>query len=204
MTPGKWAIAAALVAAVFVVVGGLRTHAFDKERPARETLGSETVISGIPCAPGYAWRYTDGRLGRCTLARAATIDGAALPAQTTVALEANGRIAYVFLPGTIVIEGHSCRGHGHDVMTQFHPGGRLKLCWLEHDEVIQGLPCAKTTFLGEMFGGPPSGVAFAADGRLSGCRISRDVVSNGRTFRRGSRVGLDPSGLVHEVRWGAE
>jgi hypothetical protein len=172
--------------------------------PVRCLLTANVDIEGVPCAAGYAWRFPDGRLQRCTLARSARVRGAVLPARTIVVFAPNGSCAQVFLPETTMVEGHACRGGGHSYMTGFHPNGRLKLCWLDSEETIQGVPCARASFLGELFHRSPSGVELAADGRLVGCRASRDFSVNGSTYVKGERVGLDRSGRVRPVGWGLE
>jgi hypothetical protein len=178
---------AALSLLVLVIVPG--ASAEGQEQAAHGRLSADTIVDGVPCAAGHYWRFADGHLHRCQLSRAAKVHGVELPAKSTVAFEPGGTWAFVFLPGTTVLEGHRCRGGGHSYMTEFHENGRLKLCWLEHEEVIDGVPCARATFLGEVFGGGPSGVIFHEDGKLAGCRASRDVTINGRTFRKGERVG---------------
>jgi hypothetical protein len=83
-------------------------------------------------------------------------------------------------------------------MTGFHPGGRLRLCWLEEDETIDDVPCARSTIPGEMWRGilgrDKSGVTFHPDGRLQGCRLSRDLTLAGRRHEAGSRIEFDPAG----------
>jgi hypothetical protein len=194
-----------VVAAVIVLGVACWASATAAERATSERfrLTRPTEIDGVPCAAGYVWRFADGRLAQCTLERAATVRNMRLPQGSVVAFKRDGANAFVFLPGPTAIEGHTCRGHGHDVQTVFHSNGRLALCWLEQDEMIQDVPCARTTFLGEVFG-PPSGVTFAADGMLTGCRLSRTLTDDGRVFAKGSRVGYAPDGSLQPTRWGAE
>jgi|WetSurMetagenome_2_1015567.scaffolds.fasta_scaffold51143_3 hypothetical protein len=156
---------------------------------------------GVPCDPGRLHQYASGRLQDCTLARDAAVRGVLLPARTVVALEEDGGLRFVFLPRTVTFEGHACRGEGHDYMTRFHPNGRLRLCWLEHDETIQDVPCSRFTWMRDVFG-RPSGVEFADDGRLTGCRLSRDIVRDGQAFQKGRRVGIDTTGRLREHEWG--
>lgn len=196
-----WVAAAVVVLAVACWASAM---AAERATSERSRLTRTTVVDGVPCAAGYVWRFADGRLAQCTLERAATVRNMELPAGSVVAFKQDGTNAFVFLPGTAVIEGHTCRGHGHDVQTVFHPNGRLALCWLEQDETIQDVPCAKLTFLGEIFGGTASGVTFADDGRLTGCRLSRDLVGDDRVFRKGTRVGYAADGRLQPTRWGAE
>ncbi len=184
-----------LASAVGLVASGSASGA----KPVRSLLTANTDIDGVPCATGYAWRFENGRLQRCTLARAGRVRGAFLPSRATVVFARDGTYTYVFLPSSTVIEGHACRGGGHSYMTRFHANGHLMLCWLENEEMIQGVPCAGASLLGDLFHQNPSGVELAADGRLMGCRLSRDVSADGRTYLKGQRVGRDPSGKLRVV-----
>ena len=89
---------------------------------------------------------------------------------------------------------HGCRGGGHDWMTHFHPNGELRLCWLSRDEVIQGVPCSRATFLGEFFGRKYATTEFHENGALASCVASTDTNVGGQHCDAGDRVKLDPDG----------
>jgi len=109
-------------------------------------------------------------------------------------LNPDGSIHHVFLPGTTMMGEHSCRGGGHDWMTHFHPNGELRLCWLSRDEVIQGVPCSRATFLGEFFGRKYATTEFRENGALASCVASTDTNVGGQHYEAGDRVKLDPDG----------
>lgn len=161
------------------------------------TLKAAEVIEDVPCAAGDMWRFTDsGRLHRCTTDRDAVVRNAPLPKGSTVAFNDDGSHRYVFLPKTTVIEGHACRGAGHNFMTGFHANGRLKLCWLPDDATIQGVTCAGFSFWSDAIRRNPSGVTFHPNGQLKSCRLAKDAQVDGATVRKGTRITLDADGHV--------
>ena len=156
---------------------------------------SPVEIDGVPCAAGYVFTFErTGRLHQCGLDRDAVVHDAGLRKGTTVALNPDGTIRYVFLPGTTMVGEHSCRGQGHGWMTHFHPNGELRLCWLARDEVIQGVPCSRATFWGEFLGGKYATTEFHDNGRLSSCIASAGTDVDGQHYEAGDRVRLDPDG----------
>lgn len=166
-----------------------------KPKIVRSKPPQPVEIDGVPCAAGYVFREEGtGRLHQCRLDRDAVVRNADLKKGTTVALNPDGSIRYVFLPGTTMVGQHSCRGGGHDWMTHFHPNGELRLCWLSRDEVVQGVPCSRATFWGEFFGGKYATTEFHASGALSSCIASAAADVGGRHYEAGERVKLDPDG----------
>jgi hypothetical protein len=86
-------------------------------------------------------------------------------------------------------------------MTGFHPNGHLKYCFLVTDETIDGVPCRRGSFWGEVTGGVI--VRFHDNGRLATCRLDADFTLAGRTFDRGKRIHLKPDGTLDLSRAGA-
>jgi hypothetical protein len=187
--------ASALTAVVLVLASF--APAFSASATTKRSLDAPETIQGVRCAR-TAWLTADGRLDGCFLAEEQTVDGRSLPAGTRIGLDAEGHLDTAFLPGTTEIDGHMCRGGGHDFMTRFHPGGALRLCWLANDEEIQGVPCGRSTIPGEiwrgLFGGEKAGVSFHPDGKLASCRSSRGFTLAGRSYEKGTRVELDAAG----------
>jgi hypothetical protein len=166
-----------------------------QEKVTREKTAVPTEVDGVPCAAGYVFRdEATGALRQCTLARDAVVHNAGLRQGTTVALTPDGAIRHVFLPGPTMVGEHGCRGKGHGWMTHFHPNGALKSCWLSRDEVIQGVPCARATFLGEFLGRKYAMTEFHENGSLASCLASSAVNLDGRTFAAGDRVKLEADG----------
>ena len=161
----------------------------------RSKPATPVEIDGVPCAAGYVFRFeATGHLSQCALDRDAVVRNAELKKGSTVALDPDGSIRYVFLPGTTMVGEHSCRGQGHGWMTHFHPNGQLRLCWLSRDEVIQGVPCSRATFLGEFFGRKYATTEFHHSGALASCLVSTSAAVGGRHYAAGERVILDPDG----------
>lgn len=166
-----------------------------KPRSVRSKPSAPVEIDGVPCAAGYVFRdEATGRLHQCRLDHDAIVRNAFLKKGTTVALNPDGEIRYVFLPGTTMVGEHSCRGQGHGWMTHFHPNGELRLCWLSRDEVIQGVPCSRATFWGEFFGGKYATTEFHDNGKLASCVASAAADIGGRHYEAGERVKLDRDG----------
>jgi hypothetical protein len=181
--------------ALVMVAGALSSAcAAGRFRAERFTLKSPEEIEGVPCGAGYIWRFPDGRLHRCTLDHDAIVRNAPLPKGAAVAFNEDGSHAYVFLPKTTTIEGYACKGSGHNFMTTFHDNGRLKLCWMEENRDVQGIPCAGFSVWSDVLSGNPSGVYFHPDGRLAECRVTRDVKVGGRAYTQNERIYLDASG----------
>lgn len=166
-----------------------------KPKIVRSKPAQPVEIDGVPCAAGYVFREEGtGRLHQCRLDRDAVVRNADMKKGTTVALNSDGSIRHVFLPGTTMVGEHSCRGGGHDWSTHFHPNGELRLCWLSRDEVVQGVPCSRATFWGEFFGRKYATTEFHDNGALSSCVASAAADIGGRHYAAGDRVKLDPDG----------
>ena len=144
----------------------------------RRTMAQETVIQGYACAKGYAWFYADGRLKECAMALETEFGEAKAPVGSWVNLREDGRPDFVFLQRDMEIAGYVCRG-GNGVlgptegaMTGFYPDGKLRYCWLAAARDVQGVPCAGS----DMFSGK-SEVDFYEDGKLQGCKLTKDYGS---------------------------
>ena len=188
------ALASAFIFALAPAVGPAAGQATEP-RIVRSKPAAAVEIDGIPCAAGYVFQEeASGRLHQCKLDRDAVVHNADLRKGSTVALKPDGTIRYVFLPGTTMVGEHSCRGQGHGWMTHFHPNGELQLCWLSRDEVIQGVPCSRATFLGEFFGRNYATAEFHENGALASCVASADASVGGQPYEAGDRVKLDQDG----------
>jgi hypothetical protein len=161
----------------------------DGSQVTRCTLSQPVEIDGVRYRD-YVFADEKGRVRYSRLADEAVIEGARLPARTWVARGTDGAIEFVFLPGTTTVDGHACRGGGHDYMTRFHPNGRLRTCWLDEDEVIDGVPCRDSGFF--LFGGVST--EFQTDGRLAECTLRGAWTHDGVTFGKGTRLRFDRDG----------
>jgi hypothetical protein len=169
-------------------------QAASADAPATTTrvIAEPTEISGVPCRD-FVRTYADGSLAGCRLSGDWSWRGQQLPRGTVVALAAGGELEHCFLPADLVIQGHECRGHGHDFLTAFHANGRLSFCNLAADETIDGLPCRGFGFLADVFRGG-TGVRFHDDGRLQSCMLAQDFTIEGKHLRKGDRVSFDRQG----------
>ena len=60
-------------------------------------------------------------------------------------------------------------GPSEGAITGLYTSGRLKLCWLTSDQLVQGVPCAHSG----MFTGD-SGARFYESGKLRSCKLSKN------------------------------
>jgi hypothetical protein len=188
-----------------VVVALLVTSARQSEAGAQDTthvvrrrIPAPEVIGGLTCdATPNAWYYESGRLQSCPLSQDTTIATHRFPRGTWVQLNPEGRLASVWLPRDWAVQGHTCRGTGNRGWSvTFHPNGALAFCYLGAVEEIDGVPCERGTFWGEMrraiSGGSQLGVRFRPDGSLESCQAARDFQIDGRAYKKGDRVSREP------------
>jgi hypothetical protein len=194
---GSLAVGAAAVFALLMVNGSGADAKRDRGRTIAVKPGEVTIVQGVPCRGSFE-RYPDGKLKSCVLAREDTLSGQLFAEGTVVNFTPEGIFDWCFLQEDTFIQGHLCRGETHGFMTHFHPNGKLKLAWLGRDEVIQGIPCSKFTWFGDVFGGA-SGVSFHPNGMLNHCKLSKAVTIGGRTFKKGEHVRFDQNGKLKEL-----
>jgi hypothetical protein len=156
--------------------------------------GQVIEIQGVSCG-GSVEYYQNGRLTCCTLAREDTLSEQTFPAGTVVHFTPAGCLDWCFLQQNTVIQGHLCRGSGHEFMTGFHPNGQLHTAWLARDEIIQGIPCAKYRFMSRLFGGGER-TLFDENDRLRFCTLSDGVTIAGQVLKKGDKVMFDKDGKL--------
>jgi hypothetical protein len=189
---GTLGLAAAVVFTLLLIFGGRNEPV--TSQTAAATRGEAAEIQGLTCV-GSVEYYQDGKLTSCTLAREDTLSGQPLPAGTIVHLTPEGYLDWCFLQQNTVIQGHLCRGSGHEFMTGFHPNGQLKTAWLAQDEIIQRVPCAKYRFMSVLFGGGER-TLFDENGRLRYCTLSDNITIEGQNLRKGDKVLFDKNGKL--------
>ena len=160
---------------------------------SRLELAEPTEIDGIPCKE-EALLYPDGRLEGCRLSRDAKVAGHLFPAGSWPYFDPPGTLKCVFLKHDFEVQGYLLRGESHYYQTCFHPNGWLRFGNLKEATVIQGVPCEKSTRKIWLSKGP-SGVYFHDNGRLKGCRLSRDIHS----FKQHKWIEIDREGNVVNV-----
>jgi hypothetical protein len=196
-SPLRGLLLASVALTVAVAGGATQAHAQEPLATVRVRLSADTLVDGIRCAhTGRAYAeffVASGRLAECPLAHDDDVGGHSLPAGTWVILDAEGRLSRAWLSRDTRIGSMLCKGTGYkDWITEFHPDGALRMCFLAEPETIQGIPCRKGTFWGEVTGGV--GVYFHEDGRLRSCGLARSVTIEGVRYRRWERIWLDPEG----------
>jgi hypothetical protein len=197
------ATACALAAAILLTSVGVM-FALSRAKPpksvkeqrtsTRELLDAPREEQGVPCR-GYVELDAAGRLKSAILDREHAFGPVALPANTQFHLRPDGTVKDVHLGSDSTFDGHTCLGRGPgEWMTGFHPNGRLAYCFLAGDQVIDGVPCRRGSFWGELTGGVM--VSFHDNGALATCRLAADVTIAGQSCGKGARVALDPEGKV--------
>jgi hypothetical protein len=156
-------------------------------------LTEPTEIDGIPCKH-EALLYPDGNLEGCRLARDANVAGHTFPEGSWPYFDPPGVLKCVFLSRDYKVQGYLLRGEGHNYQTCFHPNGWLAFGNLREPTKIQGVPCGVSTFWKWMLKGP-SGIRFHDNGRLRGCRLSKDV----NEFKKDQWIEIDREGNVVNV-----
>ncbi len=159
----------------------------------RLELPEATEIEGVPCKD-EALLYPDGRLEGCRLSRDAKVAGHLFPAGSWPYFDPPGILKCVFLERDHEVQGYLLRGEGHNYQTCFHPNGWLSFGNLKAATVVQGVPCEKSTRKLWLTKGP-SGIYFHDNGRLKGCRLSRDIHS----FKQHKWIEIDRDGNVVNV-----
>jgi hypothetical protein len=156
---------------------------------------AETIDSFLCDPGGLVSFHENGRLYRFALAESRSVTGQPLPRGTLIAMSPEGTLDWCFLPRDSEIQGHLCKGRSDNWATSFYPNGKLKTCWLAHDQVIQRIPCGEATFLSEISGGK-TGTQFYDNGQLAGCRLAGEITIQSVTFKKGEHLQLNREGKV--------
>jgi len=171
---------------IIAVACGLVNFAWSQPvKTERKSLDQPAEIQGYPCAKGYAWLYSDESLNRCTLSRPAAFGEAQAPAGSIISLRSDGKPEYLMLAHDTSVAGYVCSGGGilgpaEGPVVAFYPSGKLKLCFLAGDQIVQGVPCMGSSFFRDVFGGG-AGANFYESGKLRECKLSKDY----GTLKRG-------------------
>jgi|TARA_B100001079_G_scaffold242823_1_gene229139 hypothetical protein len=164
-------------------------------------LRSFVIGQDIACSNEVEY-YQNGYIEFCILAREDTLSGQILPEGTGVHFSENGVFDWCFLQQDTNIQGHLCRGSGHNFMTSFYPNGQLKTGWLANDEIIQGIPCSKFRFMSAIFvsfHGKSGQTSLHENGALQYCELSEDIIIEGKSYKKTDSVRFDPKGnLLNE------
>lgn len=153
-------------------------------------LNADTVVGHRPCKQGWLHLYPNGVPAGFTAASDFDAGKFRIPADTWVMQNAEGVVRICAFPRDTEVQGHWCRGTGgpKGVQAAFHPDGALKQFFPVRETSIDGVPCDTGLVRGW--------IELHANGRLKSCRLSRDLVRDGRTLPKGARISLDPDGQI--------
>jgi antitoxin component YwqK of YwqJK toxin-antitoxin module len=152
----------------------------------RTKLKQDTEIQGYPCAKGYTWFYADGKLSECAVSQETQYGDALIPRGSVIYLTPDGRTEIAMLQHNTEIADVKCSGGNwllgpsEGAMTSFYPSGKLKLCYLAGDQMVQGVPCRhEESILGVAYGiavkhpNDPD-IEFYESGKLKSCTLTKD------------------------------
>jgi antitoxin component YwqK of YwqJK toxin-antitoxin module len=180
-----------LVAVCVLLVGvgyGVTQTGNSQSRPVthRTKLKQDTEIQGYPCAKGYTWFYADGKLSECAVSQETQYGDALIPRGSVIYLTPDGRTEIAMLQHNTEIADVKCSGGNwllgpsEGAMTSFYPSGKLKLCYLAGDQMVQGVPCRhEESILGVAYGiavkhpNDPD-IEFYESGKLKSCTLTKD------------------------------
>lgn len=180
-----------LVAVCVLLVGvgyGVTQTGNSQSRPVthRTKLKQDTEIQGYPCAKGYTWFYADGKLSECAVSQETQYGDALIPRGSVIYLTPDGRTEIAMLQHNTEIADVKCSGGNwllgpsEGAMTSFYPSGKLKLCYLAGDQMVQGVPCRhEESILGVAYGiavkhpNDPD-IEFYESGKLESCTLAKD------------------------------
>jgi hypothetical protein len=153
-------------------------------------LKEDTVIGGRPCKRGWVHLQPNGVPVGFTASREIDLGRFKIPADTWVFQNQDGVVTVCAFPRDTEVQGHLCRGSGGPggVEAAFYPDGALKEYFLCHDTRIQGIPCKAGVF--------NEAIWLHENGRLKFCVLSEELVRDGRTYQKGTRLQFDPQGRI--------
>ena len=190
------------VCVLLVGVGyGVTQTGNSQSRPVthRTKLKQDTEIQGYPCAKGYTWFYADGKLSECAVSQETQYGDALIPRGSVIYLTPDGRTEIAMLQHNTEIADVKCSGGNwllgpsEGAMTSFYPSGKLKLCYLAGDQMVQGVPCRhEESILGVAYGiavkhpNDPD-IEFYESGKLKSCTLTKDFGGKrrGEHFQQG-------------------
>ncbi|MCE1189830.1 MAG: hypothetical protein LWX56_11905 [Ignavibacteria bacterium] len=154
-------------------------------------------LYGIPVS-GTAFFYEDDttRLKAGILSRPHKFGNIVLPGGSKVYLSKNGCLDFAFLPFNYRIGEYDVKGEGPESwQTVFYPDGTVKVIWLAHDHIIQGVPCREANFWSELFSGESS-VRFYSNGKIQHCKLAHDAYFQGQYIKKNRHLEFDSTGTI--------
>jgi hypothetical protein len=147
-------------------IGGIMVRGYTEFYPSgalqQSTVASATNVAGIEIAQRFTL-HENGRIKEAFLARDQVIGGAALPAESRVGLDANGRLTWATIAGRAEVQGLRLTGH-----VSFHSSGTIRSANLLHGQQVRGIGAAGcATFYPS---GSPKGVELDQEQEIAGIR----------------------------------
>lgn len=153
-------------------------------------LREDTLIGGRPCKKGWVHLLPSGIPVGFTASRDIDLGRFTIPADTWVFQNKDGVVAVCAFPRDTEVQGHLCRGTGgpEGAQASFYPDGALKQFFLRRNTRIQGIPCQAGVF--------NQSIMLHENGRLKCCVVSEDLVRDGISYPKGTRLQFDPDGRI--------
>jgi hypothetical protein len=189
-TAMKFVLGAGSALVLIVLISlGVKAH-----NPVVRTAGGDIItgpieVQELSCVAPVKFHY-NGKLRSCILALDDTLSGQPFPEGTRLAFTENGDLWRCYLSKDSEIHGYLCKGEKDGFRILFYSVDRLKRIWLARDEVIDGVPCAKYTYLSR------NDVSFHENGKLESCKLSEDFSIGEHNFKKGDNVKFDDKGNV--------
>jgi ABC-type nickel/cobalt efflux system permease component RcnA len=183
----RWLRLTSLFLLTFVAAWlGVAQTAQSRTATHRIKLRQTTEIQGYSCDKGYTWLYADGKLNECWVSQETQYGDALIPRGSVIYLTPDGRTEIAMLQHNTEIADVKCSGGNwllgpsEGAMTSFYPSGKLKLCYLAGDQMVQGVPCRhEESILGVAYGiavkhpNDPD-IEFYESGKLKSCTLTKD------------------------------
>jgi hypothetical protein len=153
-------------------------------------IPADTVVHDRPCRKGWLHLHPNGVPSAFTAAQEIRLARVTIPAGSWVFQDPEGVVTVCAFPQDTEVQGHRCRGTGGPtgVQVAFYPDGALWQFFPPRPTTIDGVPCASGLVRGR--------IELHANGRLKSCRLAGELVRDGRTWRKGTRITLTPEGQI--------
>jgi hypothetical protein len=153
-------------------------------------IEADTVIGDRPCQKGWLHLHPSGVPAAFTAAREIALGRGTIPTGTWVFQNPAGVVTVCAFPRATEVQGHLCRGTGgpKGAQASFYASGALKQFFPPRPTTIGGVPCDSGMIHGS--------IELHENGRLKSCLLAEDLVRDGRTVRKGSRIAFDPEGKI--------
>lgn len=143
----------------------------------------------------------NGNLTGCRISKESKFYGQLFPAHTCVFFNRWGHKFSFWLPEDTQIQGRLIAATSDGIGNSLLLNGKLKAIWLADDDEINGVPCSSSMNIFR-FGsrvlslGTKRMVWFYDNGQLQQAMLSRDVIIQGHSFKKGDLIYFDLDGRI--------